>query len=132
MIEQDRQALIEYRLKQAIDSMHQAEILAAAREWSGVVNRAYYSMFYSALALLLTKDLSSSKHSGVLTIIDREFVKTGKLPIELSRQFREAFNERQKADYAEMAVVSPEKAEAMVESARTFIDMVSELLRKGI
>jgi len=132
MKERDRQTLIGYRLKQATDSLHQAEILAAAGEWSGVVNRAYYAMFYAALALLLKKDLSASKHSGVLVMVDREFVKTGEFPVELSRQFREAFNERQNADYAEMAEVSPVKAQTMIDGARKFIDRVGELLQDCI
>ncbi|MBC7343313.1 MAG: DNA-binding protein, partial [Clostridia bacterium] len=30
-------------------------MLARESQWDGVVNRAYYAMFYAALALLLTK-----------------------------------------------------------------------------
>jgi len=129
MKDQDRQALIDYRLKQAGDSIRQAEILAGAGEWSGVINRAYYAMFYSALALLIRKDLGTSKHSGVIAMIDREFVKAGEFPTDLSRQFREAFNERQKADYSEMVVVLPEKAEAILLHARAFLKKATELLR---
>ena len=36
-------------------------------EFYGVaVNRAYYAFFYAATALLLTLDMTRSKHSGVL------------------------------------------------------------------
>ena len=31
-----------------------------------IVNRAYYSIFYAALALLVTVDTEPSKHTGVL------------------------------------------------------------------
>lgn len=34
--------------------------------YGAAINRAYYSFFYAATALLLTLDLTRSKHSGVL------------------------------------------------------------------
>ncbi|MGE5588787.1 MAG: HEPN domain-containing protein [Clostridia bacterium] len=49
----EREVLIRYRLEQAYSALRQAEILAREAEWSGVVNRAYYAMFYASLALLL-------------------------------------------------------------------------------
>lgn len=52
--QEERQALIAYRLDQADHALRQAEVLAGVEEWDGVVNRAYYAMFYSTLALLLT------------------------------------------------------------------------------
>ncbi|MBI3392392.1 MAG: HEPN domain-containing protein, partial [Nitrospirae bacterium] len=74
---EERDELIRYRLEQADHTLHQAELLAEAAEWDGVVNRAYYAMFYAALALLLTKGMGSSKHAGVLALVDREFVRPG-------------------------------------------------------
>ena len=53
---EDQAALVRNRLEQAERTLRQAEILAEYDEWNGVVNRAYYAMFYSALALLITKD----------------------------------------------------------------------------
>ena len=35
------------------------------------VNRAYYAFFYAATALLLTLDLTRSKHSSVLATLSR-------------------------------------------------------------
>ena len=55
----ERDVLVRYRLEQADHTLHQAALLAEAEEWNGVVNRAYYAMFYAALALLLTKGLGS-------------------------------------------------------------------------
>ena len=41
------------------------------------ISRAYYAMFYSATALLLTKGISRSKHSGVYSAFGQHFVKPG-------------------------------------------------------
>ncbi|NJN63373.1 MAG: hypothetical protein HC795_19310 [Coleofasciculaceae cyanobacterium RL_1_1] len=37
-------------------------------------------MFYALLGLLATKGLGTSKHSGVISLFDREFVRTGIFP----------------------------------------------------
>ena len=112
-----RGKLVRYRLEQAGHALRQAEILTEHGEWSGVVNRAYYAMFYAALALLLTKGLGSSKHSGVLALVDREFVRTGEIPAEISIMLRDAFNQRQKADYAELAVTDEVRAREILRNA---------------
>ncbi len=46
-------ALVQYRLEQATTALEDARfLLEANRSPVSVVNRAYYSMFYAALALL--------------------------------------------------------------------------------
>jgi uncharacterized protein (UPF0332 family) len=72
----DTVALVQHNLQKADDSIIQASALLNIQQQFGAVNRAYYAIFYAALAILLTKDLGSSKHSGVLSLFDREFVKT--------------------------------------------------------
>jgi uncharacterized protein (UPF0332 family) len=37
-------------------------------------NRVYYAMFYAAVALLATRDLSSSRHAGVIALFYEHFV----------------------------------------------------------
>ncbi len=103
-------ALLRYRMEQAHESLHEAEILLEASAFRGTTNRAYYAMFYGLLALLATKQLGTSKHSGAISLFDREFVKTGIFPREMSRHLHLAFGRRQKYDYGEMVVITEEKA----------------------
>ncbi len=76
MRDADTVALINHNLQKADDSIIQASALFNIQQHFGAVNRAYYAIFYAALAILLTKDLGSSKHSGVLSLIA-----SGSLPI---------------------------------------------------
>lgn len=71
----DTIALINHNLGKADDALIQADALFSIDQYFGAVNRAYYAVFYSSLAVLLTKALGSSKHSGALALFDREFVK---------------------------------------------------------
>lgn len=63
------------------------------------VNRIYYAIFYEALALLLTKGLSSSKHSGARSLFNREFVKSGIISEKHGSFYNRMYGFRQRGDY---------------------------------
>jgi uncharacterized protein (UPF0332 family) len=48
-------------------------------------------MFYATLALLVTVNKESSKHIGVISFFDSEFVKKNIFPKEMSRMLHQAF-----------------------------------------
>ncbi len=121
--------LLRYRMEQAHETLREAEILLREAALRGVVNRAYYAMFYALLALLATKRLGTSKHSGAISLFDREFVKTGLFPRELSRALHLAFERRQSHDYGEMVPITAEIAQETVDDARTFVDAVATYLQ---
>lgn len=53
-VEEKRRELIGYRLKQAAESLEEAEFLMSGRKSPrSIINRAYYAMFYAVLALLV-------------------------------------------------------------------------------
>jgi uncharacterized protein (UPF0332 family) len=120
--------LLRYRIAQANETLREAEILLNETALRGAVNRSYYAMFYALLALLATKQLGTSRHSGAIRLFDREFVKTGLLPKELSRSLRVAFNRRQTHDYSELAEVDQQTAEETLTSAKTFVTAIESYL----
>ena len=121
-------ALLRYRMEQAHESLHEAEILLEASAFRGTTNRAYYAMFYGLLALLATVQLGTSKHSGAISLFDREFVKTGIFPREMSRHLHLAFDRRQKYDYGEMVVITEEKATQGLADSRAFLVAIESYL----
>ena len=77
------ETLIQYRMERAHQTLNAAQLLREQNaDTASIVNRAYYSMFYAALALLATIGEETSKHSGVMALFDRHFIKTGVLPKE--------------------------------------------------
>jgi uncharacterized protein (UPF0332 family) len=121
--------LLCYRMEQAHETLREAEILLNESALRGTINRAYYAMFYALLALLATKRLGTSKHSGALALFDREFVKTGVFPRELSRSLRLAFDRRQTHDYGEMTPVNRQIAEETLTDAKAFVAAIESHLR---
>lgn len=117
-------ALVAYRMDQAADALRAARTLIDAGLPRDAVNRAYYAIFYSMLALLVTRRLGTSKHSGALLLFSREFIKPGLLPPEMDRLARRAFERRLEADYAELAEFSMEEAEETFTQATSFVEHV--------
>ena len=120
--------LLRYRMEQAHDTLREAEILLNELALRGTVNRAYYAMFYALLALLATRQLGTSRHSGALALFDREFVKTGVFPRELSRSLHLAFDRRQTHDYGEMIQIDHQIAEEALVDASAFVAAIESHL----
>jgi uncharacterized protein (UPF0332 family) len=120
--------LLRYRMEQAHETLREGEILLGEAALRGVINRAYYAMFYAVLALLATKQLGTSKHSSVLGLFDREFVKTGTFPRELSRSLHLAFDRRQTNDYGEMVLIDQQMAQETLANAKIFVAAIESYL----
>lgn len=130
----DLQVLFSYRMKQAEDTLADARaMLTAGLTPRSVVNRAYYAIFYATLALFLREGVEqkTSKHSGILSLFDREFVHSGRFGKEYSRIFHRLFDARQEADYRELVDCSTGNAEEAVQWAETFVRAVAEAVGWG-
>ncbi len=80
----EKKTLVFYRMERALETLEEAVLLLNAGHTNTAVNRLYYACFYAVSALLLTQDMSSTKHIGIRSLFNRHFVKTGK--ILLARQ----------------------------------------------
>jgi len=121
-------ALVEYRLEQAKESLKASELLLTAGMVRPSVSRAYYAMFYAVLALLATRKKESSKHGGVISLFDKEYIKPGIFPKDFSKWLHDAFNLRQRSDYMVPYIPSAEEAEQVIVRARTFLDAIRKQL----
>ncbi|GAH67113.1 unnamed protein product [marine sediment metagenome] len=122
--------LIKYRFQQAQETLAVAGELFENNHYKDAVNRAYYAMFYCSLGLLAAKNLGSSKHSGVLSLFSRYFVKTGQISIETGRHFREAFELRQNCDYREFIEITAQQTEEVITNATVFISEARKALKE--
>lgn len=132
MIEDQVKKLIQLRLQQARESLLETDTLYQVDLWRGTINRAYYAMFYAVLALAVYRQEITSKHSGLITFFDREFVKEGVFPKELSKLLHLAFQKRQESDYGDVFEASQEEAQQARENAATFVDAIEWYLRNLI
>jgi len=132
VISPELEALIRYRMEQATEAAESAQLLLQNNHLRDAVNRAYYAMFYAALALLAFRGKGASKHSGVLSIFDAEFVRPGIFARECSEWMHRMFNLRQRADYHAMFQVSEETAREALERATAFVSQVKEFFASAL
>jgi len=128
MMTENIKALITYRLEQAYECLEAASTLLKKGLIRPSINRAYYAMFYAVLALLVLEKKETSKHGGAIAIFDRDFVKKGIFNKDFSRWLHDAFDLRQRSDYAALYRPSMDEAEKTLENARSFVKEVKKNL----
>ena len=126
---EEKQKFIFFRLKEAEESLKDAELLLQNKSYRSSVNRSYYSMFYGILALINITGISISKHTGVISHFDKEIVKTGIFSKEFSKSLHSAFELRQESDYLDMKEVTLEETEAILLSAKSLFSQIKDYLR---
>lgn len=126
-MKEERKILIAYRLERAKEALEEAKLLLDKGYGNTFVNRLYYACFYAVSALLLAKDLSSAKHSGVRSLFHQNFVKFGLLDVELGHLYDRLFDNRQKGDYQDLVRFDLEQISPWYNEAEQFVERVSQL-----
>src|SRR6185503_10438274 len=127
----DKPALIRLRLENAKETLRDAHILhEQGSPPKSIVNRAYYAMFYAALALLVTVDKHSVKHSGVIALFDEEFVRQNIVSNEMGKMLHRAFESRLEGDYQDYSKIDRKQATEVLPSADEFVKSIEAQLSK--
>ena len=122
--------LIKYKLERSAETLEEAKLMLQSSHLFGAANRIYYACFYAVSALLLSKDLSSPKHSGVLSLFNKHFVKAGLIPVELGKFYSRLFDTRLESDYADLITLTMEEIRDNVKTAEIFISAVTSLIKR--
>lgn len=128
--EEQRKALAATRLKRARQHLKAARDLLVNEDFADSISRSYYAIFQAARALLATEQLESRKHSGIIALFNRYFVKTGKADKQLGVVLKDAQRSRELADYSDVAEFAREDAEGQLQDAEMFVKAVTELIEK--
>ena len=112
---------VEALLEKARRSQKAAAKLFKGGDGDFAASRAYYSLFYTAEALLLSRGLSFSSHSAVIANFGKEFAKTGVLNSKFHRYLTESQDRRNIGDYSVLAEVTKEEVREMLGWAEEFI-----------
>jgi uncharacterized protein (UPF0332 family) len=112
---------VEALLEKARRSQKAAAKLFKDGDVDFAASRAYYSLFYTAEALLLSLGLSFSRHSAVIANFGKEFAKTGILNPKFHHYLTESQDRRNIGDYSILAEVTKEEVREMLTWAKEFI-----------
>ena len=123
-------AYVRYRIERSRETLFAAKLLLSNGLLHDTVNRLYYACFQVVSALLLIEGKSSSKHSGVCALFETHWIRTGRLPAPMGPFYRRLFDYRQKADYRDLTVFTPEKVAAWLQESEGFIDAITDRIRQ--
>jgi uncharacterized protein (UPF0332 family) len=129
----DRPAQLGQWMALAEQALNTAQANLDARDLRATVNRAYYAVFYSASAVLLTEELERRKHSGLISAFREHLIKPGLIEAEYSNIYGEAMVIREDADYAVQIPVDAEMAETALKQAYRFVRRMGRyLVERGL
>ena len=126
--EEARRRLSLARLHRSRQHLKSARDLLRHDDFADSISRSYYAIFQSARALPALDGLDSRKHSGVISLFNRYFIKTGKLEKRWGVVLKDSRRSREMADYTDIAEFSHEDAEAQLTDAEAFIRAVEALI----
>ena len=98
----------------------------ARYKWSTI--QAYYAMFHAARALIYAQGYREKSHYCLAIALKALFVDEGKIEAQSARDFMNAMNLREEADYN--AEFSQAGAKAVIAAAGKFIEKSMSILNK--
>jgi len=120
----DNKPLIElsrYRIERAREDLKAARILFENGLYSQSLNRSYYSIFHAVRAVFVFEKFDSSKHSGIISHFNRNYINEGIFDKEYSKILMSAEKIRNKSDYNDFYIASKQEAENQIAGAENFI-----------
>lgn len=122
--------LIKYRLSRSEEALEEARLLAKKNHFNASVNRLYYACFYAVIAMLALNGWYSSKHSGVRSLFNLHFVKTGEISKDMARIFNDLFERRQEGDYDDFVIFDAADVQNWLRQAESFVKGIFDLIIK--
>jgi len=128
----DRNELIKYRLEQANETIEVIDLLIKNKKYSAAVNRIYYGIFYSLLALGLKYNFETSKHLQLIGWFNKEFVSTKKIELEFGKILRKAYESRTSGDYDAFYEFETDDVLNLFDDMKRFIKRIEKIIRTDI
>lgn len=127
----NREDLMKYRMEMAKERLRSSKVLLDAGNYKDSIGRSYYAMFTAVRALLAMDGRDFSKHAGVISFFQKEYVKSGKFDKKYSKYISQAFQIRNNSDYADFFLVSLQDTKEQYERATEFLDVVEAFIESN-
>jgi uncharacterized protein (UPF0332 family) len=126
--ENDLKQIVGYRMAQADETIADVKLLIENDRLRAAVNRIYYGMFYSMLALGLANQFQTSKHAQLIGWFNKNFISTGNIDAKYGKIVNKAFNRRTKGDYDTYVDFEKDIVIEMFEDMKDFIAEIKSQL----
>jgi uncharacterized protein (UPF0332 family) len=109
-----------------------AKLLFEKNMIEDAVNRAYYSFFHAAKAMLNIIGFDAKTHSGLISEFGLRIIKANLLDGKFGQYFRRAFEMRESSDYEIGIVFSKEEVQMLIKNADEFLKKAQEFVEKRL
>ena len=127
----ERSDLARLRLERAEKSIGDARLLLKNKSLRGASNRVYYGMFYGISALAIFNGHSFSKHTGLISYFQKEYIKTNIFARNSGRALQKAFKDRSEADYQDYPRITAEDIRQRLKEADELIKVISNYIKSN-
>lgn len=127
--DRDRFELIQYRLDEAKETMEDVQLLISNDRLRAAVNRIYYGLFYSLLALGVKYGFETSKHQQLIGWFNKNFIHEGLIDTKYGRIINKALNRRTKGDYDSYVEFEKDIVLEMFEEMKDFIQKIENFIQ---
>lgn len=129
--DEDRQALVEYRINRACETMKEALLLNNGGFYNGAVVSLYYACYHAAKALLLSNDIQVQEHHNVKTMLGFHFVSKGRLSVSSSQIYSVLFYQWYSMDFDAFVYCDHKMFDELYPKAVAFIEEVKDLIESN-
>ncbi len=123
--------LVKYRLASAKEKLTSAKVLLEAGLYKDSVGRSYYAIFSAIRAVLATRQVDFSKHAGVISYFQKEFIKSEVFDRKYAKYLQKAFQIRNGCDYDDFFIVSKQDAEEQYIRATEMLAVIEEYIGRS-
>ena len=125
MTEGPSREYIARQMESAEEALSGVELLLDNNHLNAVANRAYYAMFYAAMAaLMLSRGDLPRTHGGVTNQFGLHYVRTGIIDSEIADKLQDTYELRRKSDYELYAYFAEDEIREAVQNTRAFVSAI--------
>ena len=128
-MKESKSEIAEAYLNEAVKKLEKSKKLLDDHYTDEAARAAYYSMYHAAKALLALENIEPKTHHGVISELQRLYVKTGKLDQSFASAMARDLQVRIRADYEIMVEVTKEMAEESVIDAKNLLNEAKRILK---
>jgi len=124
-----KKELARVKMEKAREAWEEALWCFEGGKYPATVNRIYYCMYLACLALLVFEYKVPTKHSAIIGMVNKKYVKENYLSRDVGRFLHEIQTARVEGDYKEKEFTK-EEAEELIENGEKALAAMEEFLEK--
>lgn len=119
--------LVHVKIEKAREAMGEATWCFDGEKYPAAVNRLYYAMYRACLALLVEEERVPVKHTAVIGLVNKKYVKENLLPKDVGRYLHRIQTARVEGDYKEK-VFNREDVKSLIDGGKEALVTIEKYL----